>query len=534
MPDSGRAPRGFARWRPFLLALFFLALAALLFPGGRSGRPVGWSVSAQDDFDDTLDKARLNLRRRNYEEALKFFKKANGLKGNACAECLWGMAQAYSRLGAKKNVIETCDRLIQVAAENRATVAQAWNLKGITLSAAATENLEKMDEKRLREAEAAFHEVLKARSDFHLAHYNLGITLIRLNQADAGIQELKAYVAEPEDEETADEARKMIENPRRARENFAPDFSVTTLEGEYITSDDLRGKVVLVDFWGVWCAPCRESVPSLASLAKRFSKEPFVLLSVDVGDETEVWRAFIAKNKMTWPQYQDRNGKVQRAFQVNSFPTYELIDHEGVIRYRRAGYNEMFTEGEVSDAIKKALKNLAKSGTQPKPQSSAAAVAPRATEAARPQPAPPAAAPAPAVASASEDKAAKVLPPPVIEVSSTEPMEAGGIKFTRYVLTVKNWPDFPEELYAPVLELPPCGMNSPSTRLEVKVWSEAGWPLATYCNVGDASFLRRLWVMWREGDPSPARVYITLEDRRSQRLVKSNVVALASPSSKSP
>src|SRR5437879_443475 len=104
---------------PLALAWFIVALAATGLPGWRCA-PAGWCASAQsnDAFDEALEKAQLNLRRRNYDEALKWFKRAKGMKANNCAECLWGMAQAYSRLGAQKTVLETCDRLVQAAADD--------------------------------------------------------------------------------------------------------------------------------------------------------------------------------------------------------------------------------------------------------------------------------------------------------------------------------------------------------------------------------------------------------------------------------
>jgi len=159
-----------------------------------------------------------------------------------------------------------------------------------------------------------------------------------------------------------EEARKMIENPRRSREAYAPDFSFTSADGEYISMDELRGKVVLLDFWGTWCPPCRESLPSLRDLYKSYSKEKaFMMISVSVRDEEPIWREFTAKNQMVWPQAFDGDGKIQRTFQVRAFPTYILIDHEGIIRYRAQGYN-FDREANLSDAIHKAIKVVAKSG----------------------------------------------------------------------------------------------------------------------------------------------------------------------------
>src|SRR2546425_840213 len=100
------------------------------------------------------------------------------------------------------------------------------------------EKPEKRDSKKLAEAEAAFRKVLEADPEFGLARFNLGVTLIRLNREAEGLQELKAFVENSDEgSDAAKEAQKMIENPRRARENYAPDFSISTPEGEYISSD---------------------------------------------------------------------------------------------------------------------------------------------------------------------------------------------------------------------------------------------------------------------------------------------------------
>jgi thiol-disulfide isomerase/thioredoxin len=513
--------------RSFLLHVFFCFGMMALICTGTSLAPRGWAAPrptlAQDaDFDNSFEKARLYFNRRNYEEALRFYKRANKLKGENCADCLWGMAQTYSKLGADKNVIETCERLVPVAGSDTEMVAKAHNLKGITLSSMAMENMEKPDTKKLAEAETAFRKSLDASAESKIVHFNLGITLIRLNREAEGLRELKAYVEDAdEDSEYVEEARKMIENPRRARENYAPDFSVTTADGEFIDSEDLRGKIVLVDFWGSWCGPCVQSIPSLSYLAKKFKKEPFVLISVDVGDEQGQWRTFIEKNKMTWPQHHDGNGKVQRAFQVRSFPTYVLIDHEGVVRHRSTGFTD-YVEGMIASAIKKSLKTAAKA-TPPKAQ--AAPTPGQPAPAAQTSPAPP----------PSEEKKPLDLPVPVLEVTGAETMDAGNMKITRFYLSLKNWADYPEVLFEPLPDSPPCSFNTTPTRIQIIVWSEDQRPLTTYCNVPDSGLLRRLQVMAKaQGESSPTRVYVTVEDRRAQRTVRSDVVALVPPAPKAP
>ena len=102
------------------------------------------------------------------------------------------------------------------------------------------------------------------------------------------------------------------------------------------------------------------SVPSLRDMYKRYAKEKsFVMISVSVHDEEEKWRAFTAKNQMVWPQYFDRDSKVQRAFGVNRFPTYILIDYEGIVRYKVSGMS-FEREADLNDAIHKQIKIVAK------------------------------------------------------------------------------------------------------------------------------------------------------------------------------
>jgi len=153
----------------------------------------------------------------------------------------------------------------------------------------------------------------------------------------------------------AERARSMIENPRRAREAFAPPFSVVTLDRELVDLDGLKGKVVLMDFWGTWCPPCVAAVPTLRDLQKKHAKDAFVLLSVSSDSDEAVVRAFADKNHLAWPQYWDRDRKVQQAFDVRAFPTYVLIDDEGVVRFRTTGGGLHEPLG-LEDAIRKALK----------------------------------------------------------------------------------------------------------------------------------------------------------------------------------
>ena len=105
----------------------------------------------------------------------------------------------------------------------------------------------------------------------------------------------------------------MIENPNRARVTYAPDFSFADMSGEYISSKELLGKTVLLDFWGTWCGPCVLATPTLVNLNRSFSKPPakdvpaaFIMLGIssDKKEDEQKLRDYVAKNNMNWPQFQ--------------------------------------------------------------------------------------------------------------------------------------------------------------------------------------------------------------------------------------
>ena len=317
------------------------------------------TVSAQElDFEEEFAKGRDLYRRGRYEDALKSFKRANEIQNKKCAECYVWMAETYRALDAYKNAIESADKVIEFANGDPQLVMKAYNNKGLALQASA----ERKDQKKLQAAEAVFKQALALEGAPPIMRYNLGITLLQLNRDEEGVAEIKQYIKLDPRGSYLEPAHKLVENPRRAREDFAPDFSFTSLEGEHITLEDLRGKVVLLDFWGTWCPPCVESVPELRSLHKRYSKEgsPFVLIGISSDSDEAEWKEFTEKNKMIWPQYRDKDRRIQRAFGVRAFPTYIVIDHEGVVRFQSVGLS-WTRAAALDEAIRKQIKIVAKS-----------------------------------------------------------------------------------------------------------------------------------------------------------------------------
>src|ERR1051325_5899611 len=345
--------RQIGRLIPITLFLTLGILASL--PHTASNR----TVKAQDlDYDDEFMHGRELYRRGKFEEALKSFKRANELRDKKSAECYGWMSETYMALEAYKNAIECADKVIELASDDRQLLLKAYNNKGLALQ----ESAERKDLKKLQAAEAVFRQGLALEGAPAILRYNLGVTLLQMSRDADGIAELKTYVKEQPNGAYLKLERQMIEDPRRAREKFAPDFDFTSSEGEHIVLEDLRGKVVLLDFWGTWCPPCVESVPELRNLYKRYAKDGnFMILGIssDDDDDEDTWRQFIVKNKMVWPQYRDKDHRMLRDFGIRAFPTYILIDHEGIVRFSSVGVSWR-TGSALDNAIQKQLKLVAK------------------------------------------------------------------------------------------------------------------------------------------------------------------------------
>lgn len=308
--------------------------------------------NASDPVQQALSQGDLYQSKHKYDLAQEAYKKADKASHHTSAEAYLRLAAVDRKLGDFPASLDDTKRALKVAGDDKALTVRAYLAHAKLL----VQTSSKPGDKKLKEAEADVRQALALDPSNTVAHYNLGFILLKQEKDQEGIAELKAFTALPGVKESdLAEAQRVIANPIRAREPFAPDFSFTSHERQLVSNASLRGKVVLMDFWGTWCPPCRESVPTLQNLQKKYAGRGFELVSVSSDDDEEVWQTFIAAQKMNWTEYIDLSGEMLERFKIESFPTYIVVDKDGVMRFRQSGFGET-TQGELEDAINKALK----------------------------------------------------------------------------------------------------------------------------------------------------------------------------------
>ncbi len=302
---------------------------------------------AQKTYKEALDY----LHKRMPDSALDSFKKADKQDGGHCVACQQKMIKYGMEYGDWKTAEFAAQEMVNEAQGDKALALAHYNLGFVLFQ----EGVAKHKDELFARAHDEMAKALAAYSVFSAAIFIDGRALAYMKQDDAAKARFEQYAQmRPADDPDRQRALRFIAEPELARARMAPPFAVTTTDGQRLSLDDLKGKVVLVDFWATWCAPCREALPRVKSIAKKFEGQPLVVLSVSLDTDEQRWKDFIASHEMTWPQYRDAGfaGPMAKSFGVEAIPHTFTVDADGVLQDEHIGDADI--EGKLKKLIARA------------------------------------------------------------------------------------------------------------------------------------------------------------------------------------
>lgn len=120
----------------------------------------------------------------------------------------------------------------------------------------------------------------------------------------------------------------------------APDFTLPSLSGSNVRLNELKGDVILLNFWASWCGPCRTEMPLLDKLHNKYKAIGFTVLGVNVEENSEAAKGFLKENTVSFPILWDAKNEVSKKYSVAAMPTTVMIDRDGQVRYIHKGYSD--------------------------------------------------------------------------------------------------------------------------------------------------------------------------------------------------
>ena len=166
----------------------------------------------------------------------------------------------------------------------------------------------------------------------------IAVVCVALWYADKVEREGKAAAAA---EQPADEAAEAAAATLAGEGTEAPDFTVEMIDGSKVALSELRGKVVLLNFWATWCPPCRQELTRVQQqVIDRFAGEEFVFLPISRGEERAAVEAFRAKTGYAFPMGLDTDETIYKRYATRFIPRNFLIDRTGRVVKATVGYDD--------------------------------------------------------------------------------------------------------------------------------------------------------------------------------------------------
>ncbi|MBV8973989.1 MAG: TlpA family protein disulfide reductase [Sinobacteraceae bacterium] len=135
----------------------------------------------------------------------------------------------------------------------------------------------------------------------------------------------------------------------------APAFTLASRSGQDVSLTQYKGQVVMINFWASWCGPCRQEMPLLESIYKKYNKMGFTMLGVNVEPDSNAANAWLKATPVSFPILYDRDSKVSKLYDVAGMPSTVIIDRSGKLRALHRGYKPG-DENEYLDSIRSLIR----------------------------------------------------------------------------------------------------------------------------------------------------------------------------------
>jgi peroxiredoxin len=131
----------------------------------------------------------------------------------------------------------------------------------------------------------------------------------------------------------------------------APQFTLGARSGQNVSLAQYKGQVVMLNFWASWCGPCRQEMPLLESIYKKYNRLGFTLIGVNVEPDSNAANEWLKQTPVSFPILYDKESKVSKMYDVAGMPSTVIIDRTGKVRVLHRGYKPG-DENEYLDSIR--------------------------------------------------------------------------------------------------------------------------------------------------------------------------------------
>lgn len=261
-----------------------------------------------------------------FDEAVSSFRNAIKLRKGTCPECFEMIGSSYLQAQKFKEAAGAFREGIALKASNEAGLHNGLGVALFLMS----------DKKVYDEAVSEFRRAIDmSQGSIAQAYYNLGHALIKVGKAEEGKAAFKTFLEKQPNAPEASEVRGILANPRNTGEPSAPVFEVKSFDGQNLSLEAFKGKVVVLDFWASWCGPCRAEMPDVKKIWSKYNGKQFVMIGVNLDRDERAFKSYMKEQGITWPQFFDGGGwnnKIARLYGVRAIPYAVLIDQDGVVK----------------------------------------------------------------------------------------------------------------------------------------------------------------------------------------------------------